>query len=72
MGAGPWQQAEQHKDLGKEVRKMLRKAFLAGFNISGEGYNSDYPFDEKDNKPQNNSDWRKKRNSAVNEIIKDW
>lgn len=53
----------------KELRTLLRQAYLAGFNATGEGYNAEYPFEQHDENPEDNTDWCKDRNKAIKSIM---
>ena len=56
--------------MSKETMKLaLEAAYLAGFNASGEGYNSEYPFDDTVNRPEQNAFWVKDRDSYVNKAL---
>ena len=45
--------------------ELLEAAYLAGFNASGEGYNGEFPFDDRDQKPQHDPAWCKDRDNAI-------
>ena len=53
----------------KELRTLLRQAYLAGFNATGEGYNAEYPFDQKDLDPEDDTDWCKDRDNTIKSIM---
>jgi hypothetical protein len=48
--------------------ELLEAAYLAGFNASGEGYNGEFPFDDRDQKPQHDPAWCKDRDNALTAI----
>jgi hypothetical protein len=48
--------------------ELLEAAYLAGFNASGEGYNGEFPFDDRDQKPQHDPAWCKDRDNAITAI----
>jgi len=48
--------------------ELLEAAYLAGFNASGEGYNGEFPFDDRDQKPQHDFAWCKDRDNAITAI----
>lgn len=53
-----------------EIIKLLQRAYLAGFNAAGEGWNGEYPFGAKGTKPTSDKDWRAARNSALKKLMK--
>ena len=56
--------------MTKEALKLaLEAAYLAGFNASGEGYNSEYPFDDDDDKPEDDAAWVKRRDDTNKEAL---
>ena len=48
--------------------ELLEAAYLAGFNASGEGYNGEFPFDDRDQKPQHDPAWCKDKDNAITAI----
>ena len=48
-----------HKD------DLLRAAYLAGFNASGEGWNGEYPFHDKGDTPESNPHWIETRDKNL-------
>ena len=56
--------------MSKEAMKLaLEAAYLAGFNASGKGYNSEYPFDDTVNHPKQNNVWVKDRDNYVSKAL---
>lgn len=53
------------------VKQLLEKAYLAGFNASGEGYNGEYPFRDKDQWPDDSADWCQKRDEELKELLEE-
>ena len=51
------------------IKQALELAYLAGFNASGEGYNGEYPFGDKNQNPIENNIWAKDRDNFVNETL---
>jgi hypothetical protein len=73
--AGP-DQCKYYVDYKEPTRveplevELLNKAYLAGFNASGEGYNGEYPFQDKGLSQENDSNWIEKRNAVIDEFMK--
>ena len=57
-------------DLLTEIHILMQNAYLHGFNASREGYNAEYPFSDKNWKPDCQSDWIKKRDKVIAKILK--
>jgi hypothetical protein len=56
--------------MTKESLKLaLESAYLAGFNASGEGYNGEYPFGDKNQNPEQDAVWIKDRDNALRERL---
>lgn len=56
--------------MSTEAMKLaLEAAYLAGFNASGEGYNGEYPFGDKNQNPEHDSVWCKDRDNALEEAL---
>jgi hypothetical protein len=51
------------------MEEALKKAFRAGFDASGEGYNGEYPFRDNGRSPETDKDWVAQRDKAVQEIL---
>lgn len=51
-----------------EVQAMMRQAYLHGFSASAEGYNREWPFDDKGIDPETDGDWTKDRETALDRI----
>jgi hypothetical protein len=48
-----------------KVQAMVEAAYLAGFNASGEGYNGEYPFDQRGINPASDAGWVANRNDDL-------
>ena len=56
--------------MSKEAMKLaLEAAYLAGWNASGEGYNSEYPFGDHARNPEEDAAWIKDRDNALREAL---
>ena len=53
----------------KELRRLLEDAYYMGFEVSGEGYNSECPFDDADDLPINDAVWRKNRDLSIDLLL---
>jgi hypothetical protein len=51
--------------LEAEGEKVAKAAFLAGFNISGEGWNGEYPFGDKCKSPETDASFLDERAAAI-------
>lgn len=51
------------------MKLALEAAYLAGFSASGEGYNGEYPFGDKNQNPEHDSVWCKDRDNALQEAL---
>lgn len=51
------------------MEEALKKAFRAGFDASGEGYNGEYPFRDHGQSPETDKDWVAQRDKEVLEIL---
>lgn len=49
----------------EELLRLLRTAYLGGFNASGEGYNGEYPFGDYDERPEYDTNWRADRDQYL-------
>jgi hypothetical protein len=49
--------------------EALKAAYLAGFNASGDGYNGEYPFSDRNKNPEHDADWAKARYDAIDSIL---
>jgi len=54
--------------INAELVEALEKAYLAGFNDSGEGYNGEYPFQDHGASPEKDSSWLERRDIAIQKI----
>lgn len=62
--------SEANNMSNQEAMKLaLDAAYLAGFNASGEGYNGEYPFGDKNQNPEHDSVWCKDRDNALEEAL---
>ncbi len=52
------------------MKKLLEEAYLAGFMAAGEGYNKEYPFESKGERPEDDIVWLNYRENAIFEIVK--
>jgi hypothetical protein len=55
------------------IRRLTEKAYLLGFNAAGEGYNGEFPFEQRGIDPETDSNWTEQREldlKAVMEIVK--
>lgn len=59
------------KQPDDKLKQLLEKAYLAGFNATGEGYNGEYPFRDKDQWPDDNADWCQKRDEELKELLEE-
>lgn len=58
--------------MSKETMKLaLEAAYLAGWNASGEGYNSEYPFGDHARNPEEDAAWIKDRDNALRKALAD-
>jgi hypothetical protein len=51
---------------------LIERAYLLGFNASGEGYNSEYPFENSNVEPETDHSWTEQRDKnlkAMMEIV---
>ena len=53
----------------KAMKQALEKAYLAGFNAGGEGYNAEYPFSDRGEPPNENRGWVKDRDEYISQAI---
>ena len=47
----------------------LREAYLRGFEVSAEGYNSEYPFSDESRDPEFDKAWVRSRDSTLLTLI---
>ena len=45
--------------------EAMKQAYLAGFMASGEGYNGEYPFQDKGRNPEDDPAWCRDRDNAL-------
>lgn len=55
----------------RRLRQLLNRAFLEGFNESGEGFNGEYPFRDKGTSPEDDDEFMEPRNKAVNKMMEE-
>ena len=60
---------EYASNLRNDLKILLQQAYLAGFNATGDGYNAEYPYDQKGQDPEDDTDWCEKRNEAIKSIM---
>lgn len=53
-----------------EHDRLTKKAYLLGFMASSEGYNSEYPFGDKGQDPEQDVEWCKGRDYDFNARLK--
>ena len=53
----------------EHIKTLLKAAYLAGFNSSGEGYNGEYPFQDNGTSPENDAGWKLCRDVKIEELI---
>lgn len=53
-----------------DPRERLNRAFLAGFNAAGQGFNGEYPFRDSGNSPEYDQDFVTRRDQDVDNILK--
>lgn len=51
--------------IASAIRAAEEAAFLKGFNISGQGWNGEYPFDDQGKDPTADPHWLAARESAL-------
>jgi hypothetical protein len=51
------------------LKLAMEAAYLAGFNASGEGYNGEYPFGDKNRNPEQDATWLKDRDNFIREAL---
>ena len=54
-----------------KLEQMLESAYWAGFNESGEGYNAEYPFGDRNQNPIEDNVWKKYRDIYIKEALED-
>lgn len=52
-----------------KLEQALQAAYLAGFMASGEGYNGEYPFQDKSKNPEDSKAWCRDRDNAILAIL---
>lgn len=52
-----------------DLKALLRQAYLAGFNATGDGYNAEYPYEQKGRDPEDDTDWCEDRDNAIKTIM---
>jgi len=56
-------------EVSPDVRSMLEQAYLGGFNASGEGYNGEYPFSDRDRSPAADPSWARDRAEYIDSML---
>lgn len=54
-----------HAAERERADRLMRLAYLAGWNASGEGYNAEYPFGDSDMDPEADAKWIAVRDTAL-------
>ena len=54
----------------EELHNLLNKAYLMGFNNTCEGYNGEYPFDDKEINPEGDKGWVERRDESINSLVR--
>ena len=54
---------------GDAISRALQRAYLAGFNAAGEGYNGEYPFSDSGRCPSSDEDWITGRDMVIEKLI---
>ena len=54
-----------------DLKLALDVAYLAGFNVSGEGYNGEYPFRDHDSHPEQDACWLDERAAYIGRALAD-
>ena len=54
----------------EELHNLLNKAYLMGFNNTCEGYNGEYPFDDKEINPEDDKGWVERRDESINSLVR--
>ena len=54
--------------MDKDTDLKLEAAYLAGFQASGEGYNGEYPFGDRNRNPEHDPVWCKDRDNKITAI----
>lgn len=53
----------------KELKRLLEEAYYMGFDASGEGYNGEYPYGDKYQKPTDDKNWVSNRDEAIDQLM---
>ena len=53
---------------GDAISRALQRAYLAGFNAAGEGYNGEYPFSDSGRCPTSDEDWIIGRDMVIEKL----
>ena len=53
------------------VKQLLEKAYLAGFNATGEGYNGEYPYGDRNLNPEEDTEWLERRDEKLRELLEE-
>ncbi len=60
---------EHERDAGPVILAVMRAAYLAGFNDSGEGWNGEWPFGDRGLHPEGDDFWCKERDKAIDDLL---
>ncbi|WP_010508361.1 hypothetical protein [Komagataeibacter europaeus] len=58
-------------ELAQMRKDELRKGYALGFNMSGEGYNGEYPFQDNGRDPEKDSAWIRDRDDVIRALTDD-
>ena len=53
------------------VKQLLEKAYLTGFNATGEGYNGEYPYGDRNLNPEEDTEWLERRDEKLKELLEE-
>ena len=62
---------EQLKTQLANVKQLLEKAYLAGFNATGDGHNAEYPYDHLNLNPEEDTEWLERRDEKLKELLEE-
>lgn len=55
----------------EKLRELLKMAFFMGFGCSGEGFNSEWPFGDHNEKPEDDASLKEYAEEAVGRIMEE-
>ena len=56
-------------EMDSKTIELLRAAYLAGFNRTGEGWNAEWPFGHEKRNPEDDANWRERRDEDIMALI---